>query len=146
MKEIVVIKADEVKAQPLPGTKGDTAGWMKRIVYPPNVTSKGTFMGTAEVNPGFSPHRWHGHVSDKAPGYEVIYPENFEEVYHIIGGNGIIQWKTDSGEVKETKVGPGDTVFFPAGVGVHQLFNNGQEKIVMIFCGSPTAKVTTTKA
>lgn len=76
----------------------------------------------------------------------MIYPENFEEVYHIISGNWVIQWKTDGGEVNEAKVGAGDTVFFSAGVGVHQLFNNGQEKIVMICCGGPTAKVTMTGA
>jgi oxalate decarboxylase/phosphoglucose isomerase-like protein (cupin superfamily) len=142
MKEIVVIRGDEVKRQSLPGSGGEEAGWMKRIVYPPNVISKGTFMGTAEVNPGYSPHRWHNHTSDKSQNYEVVYPENFEEIYHILSGRGVVQWKTEGGEVREEKVGPGDTVFFPAGVGLHQLLNDGKEKIVMVFCGSPTARVT----
>ena len=41
-------------------------------------------MGVGEVNPGHAFHRWHRHITDKAEGYEVIYPKDFEEIYHII--------------------------------------------------------------
>lgn len=135
-----IVKNGDIVGQPFPGAQAGS-GWMKRVIYPPHVQSKGTFFGVAEVHPGVSPHRWHTHVSDKAEGYSVEYPHDFEEIYYIIGGNGVVQWKED-GEIKEEKVGPGDTVFFPVGVGEHQLFNNGKDKIIMVFCGSPTPKVT----
>ncbi len=101
-------------------------------------------MGVSEVNPGYSIHRWHRHTSDKAEGYSVTYPESFEEIYHIIRGTGVIQWKTGGGKISEKPVGPGDTLWFPAGVVEHQLLNNGPEKMYIVFCGSPTPQVTTT--
>lgn len=140
MSEVRVLKWNEVPANPLPAT-GAEAGWMKRIIYPPHLITKGTFMGVAEVQSGFSPHRWHTHTSDKAAGYEVQYPENFEEFYYVVSGNGVVQWKDKKGIVQEEKVSAGDTIFFPVGVPEHQLFNNGSEKMVIVFGGSPTAKV-----
>ena len=32
---------------------------------------------------------------------EVEYPPEFEEMYFILSGHGVIQWKTASGEVRE---------------------------------------------
>ena len=144
MEKVKIIRGKEIEANNLPAS-GKEAGWMKRIVYPPHVVTEGSFFGTAEVNPGYSPHRWHTHTSDKAEGYEVIYPKDFEEIYHILSGSGVVQWKTEEGKIQEEKVGPGDTLFFPVGIAEHQLFNNGTDKIVLIFCGSPTAKVSLKK-
>lgn len=138
----VVVKFNEVEAKSLPGTEHENAGWIRRVIYPPNVITKGSFFGVAEVKPDFSPHRWHSHVKDCAAGYEVVYPKDFEEIYHIISGSGVVQWRTADGAVKEQKVGAGDTIFFPVGVSEHQLFNDGKQKIRLIFCGSPTASVT----
>ena len=140
MTDVRILRWNEIERRPLPATE-ESAGWMKRIIYPPHVTSKGTFMGVAEVNPGYSPHRWHTHTTDKAKGYEVEYPKDFEEFYYIISGTGIVQWKDEKGKAKEEKVSTGDTVFFPVGVPEHQIFNNGSEKMVIVFGGSPTAKV-----
>jgi mannose-6-phosphate isomerase-like protein (cupin superfamily) len=141
MAEIKVIRGREVPFRPLPGAK-EEAGAVKRIIYPPNVTTKGVFMGIGEANPGYSPHRWHAHQHDKAEGYEVEYPENFEEIYFILNGSGLIQWKTEGGKIEEKKVGPGDTIFMPVGVPEHQLLNNGPDKMTILFCGSPAPRVT----
>jgi len=143
MVDPVIIRGAEVNSVPPPGAASKEAGWMKRIVYPPHALTKGTFMGVSEINPGYSIHRWHRHTSDKAEGYEITYPKNFEEVYHIVRGTGVIQWKTDGEKISEKPVGPGDTLWFPADVVEHQLLNSGKEKMYIVFCGSPTPKVTT---
>ena len=142
MEDVRIFRSNEIDPLPLIGFKGIEEGWMKRIIYPQNIATKGVFFGTAEVNPGYSPHRWHNHVADKAEGYEVVYPKDFEEIYYIVSGTGVMQWSTEDGKIKEEKVTAGDVVFFPAGVAKHQLLNNGTEKIVMVFCGTPPAKVT----
>jgi oxalate decarboxylase/phosphoglucose isomerase-like protein (cupin superfamily) len=142
MEQPRIFRLSEVAPNPLAGSEGPECGWMRRIIYPHNVQTKGTFFGIAEVKPGYSPHRWHTHTADKFQGFEVIYPNDFEEIYYIISGSGVVQWKDESGKTKEAKVKAGDTIFFPADVGEHQLFNNGTEKIVMAYCGSPPAKVT----
>jgi oxalate decarboxylase/phosphoglucose isomerase-like protein (cupin superfamily) len=84
------------------------------------------------------------HITDKAEGYEVFYPKDFEEIYHIVHGSGIIQWKTEDGKIKEEKVAAGDTIFLPVDVAEHQLLNNSTEKMFVVFCGNPTPKVTLT--
>lgn len=144
MGDIRVIKSNEVESRPLPGHV-EEAGTVKRIIYPPDVITKGVFLGVGEANPGYSPHRWHTHIRDKAEGYEVEYPDIFEEIYFIISGSGVMQWKTGDGNIEEVEVGSGDTIFMPVSVSEHQLFNNGTEKMVLLFCGSPTPKVTFTK-
>jgi oxalate decarboxylase/phosphoglucose isomerase-like protein (cupin superfamily) len=144
MVDVIIIRSGDVDLTPPPGASGKDAGWIKRIVYPPHTNTKGSFMGVAEVNPGFSVHRWHRHVTDKAEGYEVIYPKDFEEIYHIVRGSGVIQWKTEEGKIREEKVSAGDTMLLPIDVAEHQLFNSGTEKMSIVFCGSPTPKVTLT--
>jgi mannose-6-phosphate isomerase-like protein (cupin superfamily) len=53
-----------------------------------------------------------------------------------------MQWKAADGQIiKEEKVTAGDAKFMPVGIVEHQLFNNGNEKMVMVFCGHPAAKV-----
>jgi len=146
MADPKIIRASEVESAQLPGAEEAHVGWIKRIVYPPKVETKGVFFGVAEFNPGHSVHRWHTHTRDKSEAYEVVYPENFEEIYYIIRGAGVMQWKAVDGQIiKEEKVTAGDTIFMPVGIVEHQLFNNGNEKIVMVFCGYPTAKVTLKK-
>jgi oxalate decarboxylase/phosphoglucose isomerase-like protein (cupin superfamily) len=142
MEQPKIFRLREVAPNPLAGSGDPEAGWMRRIIYPHNIQTKGTFFGIAEVKPGYSPHRWHTHTVDKFKGFEVMYPKDFEEIYYVISGSGVVQWKTEDGKAQEEKVNAGDTIFFPDGVGEHQLFNNGTEKIVMVFCGSPPAKVT----
>ncbi|MFH1335582.1 MAG: hypothetical protein ABII96_03610 [Candidatus Zixiibacteriota bacterium] len=144
MVDVQIIRSKDVEATPPPGAEGKHQGWMKRIVYPPHATTKGSFFGVAEVNPGYSVHRWHRHISDKAEGYEVIYPKDFEEIYHIVSGSGVIQWKPEGDKIKEEKVTAGDTILLPVDVVEHQLLNSGSEKMFIVFCGSPTPKVTLT--
>lgn len=142
MKEPKVFRLSEIPENPLAGAGDREAGWQKRIIYPHNVKTNGTFFGIVEVKPGYSPHRWHTHSHDKFQSFEVDYPKGFEEVYYIISGSGVVQWRTEDGKTKEQKVAAGDTIFFPEGIGEHQLFNNGAKKIVLAYCGSPPAKVT----
>jgi oxalate decarboxylase/phosphoglucose isomerase-like protein (cupin superfamily) len=137
VEDVKILKLSEVESRLLPGADSEDGGWMKRIVCPDNVNTKRTVMGLSEVNPGYSPHRWHNHTGDRAGGYEIVYPKNFEEVYHIVRGRGVVQWKTQDGQLREEKVEEGDTIFFPPGVGEHQVFNNGPGKMVVLFCGSP---------
>jgi len=143
MANPVVIRGEEVQAVTPPGS-GSESGWMKRIVYPSQIKTNGTFLGTSEVNPGYSVHRWHRHTSDKGEGYQVIYPENFEEIYYIVRGNGLIQWKTEEGTIQEEKVGTGDAIVLPVNVVEHQLLNSGSEKMFVVFCGNPSPQVQMT--
>jgi len=137
MEEVKIFRLRDIESHPLAAIHSKEGGFIKRIIYPLNVNTKGLIFGFAEVNPGYSPHRWDAHIADKAPGFEVTYPKDFEEVYYIISGSGVVQWKTEDGEIKEEKVSAGDTKFFPIGVSEHQLFNNSTENIIMVYCGSP---------
>ena len=114
---------------------------VEEFVWPPGVrkiiTTEKLFFNVDEVSPGFSPHHWHTHTKYKAEGYEVEYPVDFEEIYFILSGRGIIQWKTESGEIREQEVGPGDTIHMPPGVVEHQLLNNGTEKVRLAVVGVP---------
>jgi oxalate decarboxylase/phosphoglucose isomerase-like protein (cupin superfamily) len=150
MEEIKVFRKgdlNKIESDLLPGSSDKGEGWIKRIIYPNKVNTKSVLFGIGEINPGYPYHRWHTHKSHKLEGYEVIYPENFEEVYYIVSGSGVIQYKTADGKVKEEKVSAGDTIFFPVGVAEHQLFNNGTEKMLLVFSGAPVAglKVTLKK-
>ena len=140
MADIQVVRSVEVEATQLPGAADKDSGWIKRIIYPPNVNPKGILMGIAEVNPGYSPHRWHTHTRDETKDHETIYAETFEEIYYIITGSGVVQWKSQDGSMMEKKVAAGDTVFFPIGAPEHQLLNNGTQKMVILFSGAPPVK------
>ena len=126
-----VIKAADIQPQNLRGQPA-AAGRVQRIV----ATGKFDF-NIDEVSPGYSPHDWHRHTKYVADGYEVEYPSDFEEIYFVISGHGVLQWKEQGGEVREQDVGPGDTIFFPPGVGEHQLLNNGAETIRIGVIGVP---------
>ncbi len=136
MAQLKVIKSGDVQPQNIRGQPRE-AGQIKRIV-----ASDKFFFNIDEVAPGFSPHHWHKHDGYKTEGFEVKYPADFEEIYHILSGHGVAQWKTADGKVEEQKVDPGDTVYFPAGVVEHQLLNNGSENMRLAVVGVPPPKKT----
>jgi oxalate decarboxylase/phosphoglucose isomerase-like protein (cupin superfamily) len=131
MAQLRIVKSDEVQAQNIRGF-GKEAGQIKRMV----ATEK-FFFNIDEVRPGFSPHHWHRHTKYTTEGYEVEYPPDFEEIYFILSGRGVIQWKSDSGEIQEQQVGPGDAIHMPPDVVEHQLLNNGTETIRLAVVGVP---------
>ena len=136
MAQLNIVRSDEVQPQNIRGL-GKEAGQVKKII----ATGK-LFFNVDEVSPGFSPHRWHRHTKYQAEGYEVEYPGDFEEIYFILSGRGVIQWKSETGEIREQEVGPGDTIHMPAGVVEHQLLNNGSEKIRLAVVGVPPPRRT----
>ena len=136
MAQLKIVKSDEVQPQNIRGL-GKEAGQIKRII----ATEK-FFFNVDEVSPGFSPHHWHTHTKYRAEGLEVEYPADFEEIYFILSGRGVIQWKTEGGEIQEQEVGPGDTIHMPPGVVEHQLLNNGTEKIRLAVVGVPPPRRT----
>ncbi len=136
MAQLKIVRSDEVQPQNIRG-QGKEAGQIKRIL----ATEK-LFFNVDEVSPGYSPHHWHRHTKYTTEGYKVEYPADFEEIYFILSGRGVIQWKTASNEINEQAVGPGDTIHMPPGVVEHQLLNNGSEPIRMAVVGVPPPKRT----
>jgi mannose-6-phosphate isomerase-like protein (cupin superfamily) len=145
MGEIKIVRSKDVEPDTLPDSK-EGVGYLKRIIYPHKTPAKGFFFGVGEANPGHSIHRWHRHTIDRAKGLKVVYPKNFEELYHIIRGRGVVQWQAKDGGIREEKVKAGDTILFPPGVPKHQLLNTGNQKMFVVLCGSPPIKVTLYKA
>ena len=136
MAELKIIKGDEVKPQNLRGQPAE-AGHVKRVIS----TEKFHF-NIDVISPGHSPHHWHRHTKYRTEGHEIEYAADFEEIYFVISGRGLIQWKTAGGDVKEQAVGPGDTIFMPPGVVEHQLLNNGTEDVRIAVVGVPPPKKT----
>lgn len=136
MEQLKIISENDIQPDPIRGS-GENAGHVKRII----ATEK-FFFNIDEVNPGHSPHHFHTHADYKTDTHEVHYPADFEEIYFILSGEGVIQWKTESGEIREQNVGPGDTVFTPPNVVEHQLLNNGSETIRMAVIGVPPSRKT----
>lgn len=134
MVQPIVIRDADIQAQNLRG-QPRAAGQVKRIV----ATDK-FFFNVDEVSPGHSPHHWHRHTKYTHEGFEVEYPADFEEIYFVMSGHGVIQWKTESGETREEPVGPGDTIHMPPGVVEHQLFNNGTETVRIAVVGVPPTR------
>jgi mannose-6-phosphate isomerase-like protein (cupin superfamily) len=131
-----VVRSDEVQPRNIRGLQKE-AGQIKRII-----STEKLFFNVDEVAPGFSPHHWHTHTKYQAEGLEVEYPGDFEEIYFILSGRGVIQWKTEGGEIREQEVGPGDTIHMPPGVVEHQLLNNGVENIRLAVVGVPPPRRT----
>ena len=136
MAQLNIIRSDDVRPQNIRG-HGSEAGQIRRMI-----TSDKFFFNVDEVKPGFSPHRWHKHTKYRTEGVEVEYPADFEEVYFILSGRGVIQWKTESGEIREEEVGPGDAIHMPPDVVEHQLLNNGTETIRLAVVGVPPPRRT----
>ena len=95
MVEVKIVRSEDVKSSPLPGVKEKEAGWIKRIIYPPQVITKGPFLGCAEVQPGYSVHRWHRHTRDQGEGFVVVYPKGFEEIYYLEKARKMIFFKLE---------------------------------------------------
>jgi len=131
MAQPKIVRAEEVQPQNIRGL-GKEAGQIRRII----ATDK-LFFNVDEVSPGFSPHHWHTHTQYRTASHEVEYPADFEEFYFILSGRGVIQWKGESGEIREQEVGPGDTIHMPPGIVEHQLLNNGSETIRLAVVGVP---------
>ena len=136
MAPLNIIRTNELAGQNIRGF-GKEAGQVQRVI----VTEK-LFFAIDEINPGFCPHQWHRHTKFRTESVEVVYPRDFEEIYFIISGHGVMQWKTDSGETLEQQVGPGDMIHMPPDVVEHQLLNNGSETIRMAVVGVPPPKRT----
>jgi len=136
MAQLRIVKSDAVQPQNVRGL-GKEAGQIRRIV----ATEK-FFFNVDEIAPGYSPHHWHKHDQYTHEGVKVEYPADFEEIYFILSGRGVIQWKAESGEIQEQQVGPGDTIHMPPDVVEHQLLNNGTEKIRLAVVGVPPPRRT----
>jgi oxalate decarboxylase/phosphoglucose isomerase-like protein (cupin superfamily) len=136
MADLRIVRSSEIEPQSIRGL-GREAGEIRRVI----ATEK-FFFNVDEVSPGFSPHHWHRHTKYRTGNLEVEYPAGFEEMYFILSGKGVIQWKTESGEIREQEVGPGDAIHMPPDVVEHQLLNNGTEKIRLAVVGVPPPKRT----
>jgi len=136
MAQLKIVRSDEVQPQNIRGF-GKEAGQVKRLV----ATGK-FYFNIDEVSPGHSPHHWHQHTKYRTDTHEVVYPDDFEEMYFIVSGRGVIQWKTESGEIQEQQVGPGDAIYMPPDVVEHQLLNNGSETIRLAVVGVPPPRRT----
>ncbi len=136
MSELNIVKANAVAPVNIRGLP-KAAGQIKRIVATENF-----FFNVDEIAPGYSPHHWHRHDHYVHDGVKVEYPADFEEIYFVLSGNGVIQWKSAAGDVLEQQVGPGDTIHMPPGVIEHQLLNNGTEPIRIAVVGVPPPKRT----
>jgi len=152
-KAPVVIKKDNIvrERKAFSGVKGDS-GWWSRAIFPTYVDTKGIMVGESVINPGFPSHGWHDHTYDNKENEEMQveietkYPKKdneyiFEEFYYIVSGKGIVQSETEDGKIMEQEVNAGDFVFFPRGVAKNQLFNNGTEKIFIIWGGTPVPEI-----
>ena len=136
MTPLRIIKSDEVEPQNVRG-QGSEAGQIRRVI-----ANGKFFFNVDEISPGYSPHRWHRHDKYRAEGMEVEYAPDFEEIYFVMSGTGVIQWKDDTGEIGEREVGPGDAIHMPPGVVEHQLLNNGNETLRIAVVGVPPPKRT----
>lgn len=136
MAELKIVRSGDIEPQNIRGF-GKEAGQIKRVI----ATEK-FFFNVDEVSPGHSPHHWHRHTKYRTGNLEVEYPADFEEMYFILSGKGVIQWKTESGEIREQEVGPGDAIHMPPDVVEHQLLNNGTETIRLAVVGVPPPKRT----
>jgi len=136
MAQLKIVKSGGAQPQNIRGLPKE-AGQIRRII----ATEK-FFFNVDEIAPGYSPHHWHKHDQYTHDGVKVEYPADFEELYFILSGRGVIQWKTESGEIQEQQVGPGDTIHMPPDVVEHQLLNNGTEKIRLVVVGVPPPRRT----
>lgn len=139
MAQLNIVKTSDVQPQNIRGLPKE-AGQIKKII-----ATERFFFNVDEIAPGYSPHHWHKHDQYVHEGIKVEYPADFEEIYFVLSGTGVIQWKTESGEVQEQQVGPGDTIHMPPDVVEHQLLNNGTQKIRIAVVGVPPPKRTPIK-
>ncbi|MCH4889227.1 cupin domain-containing protein [Acidaminobacter sp. JC074] len=140
MRDAIIFNEEHVEKTNLMDVETEAAGWMKMI---PAGGDLGSMMfGVSEIAPGYAGHRWHDHVYDEGKDFEVRYPDEFEEIYYILEGNGVVQWKDEAGVIKEKIVTVGDTIVFPSGIGQHQLYNNSEDMIKLVFSANKLPYVT----
>ena len=65
--------------------------------------------------------------------------KGFEEAYLIVQGKGILQWEQD-GEINEKRVETGDLIYFPENVFKHQLLNNHETPMTVVYATSPPVR------
>ncbi|MCE5282505.1 MAG: cupin domain-containing protein [Deltaproteobacteria bacterium] len=129
-KQPVLIKPEEGKR--LTGALG---GYGRRMLN--HTHSNKLCMGILYVDPGKSPHRWHSHEErDSNEGFVVTYPEGFEEAYFIVQGKGVLQWR-ENGELREKRVETGDVIHFPPDVYEHQLLNDQETPMTVVYATAP---------
>jgi oxalate decarboxylase/phosphoglucose isomerase-like protein (cupin superfamily) len=136
MSEPIVVHPNDVEDVVWPG-----GGKGKRMITPYIPGSRNLLMGIIYVEPGKSPHRWHKHTYDRSDTFEIIYPDNFEEGYLIIKGEGILRWKVDNNMIKEAEIKEGDAIYFPPNVVMHELINTSNEIMIVVYAGAPPVKV-----
>ena len=73
---------------------------------------------------------------DGAEGFVINYPEGFEESYFIVQGKGVLQWK-ENGQVMEQRAETGDVVYFPPDVYEHQLLNDQDTPMMVVYATAP---------
>lgn len=135
MKEPILIHKGRTKSFPFPG-----GGTITKIIYPDTVNSLKLFIGIGEAEPGASPHRWHRHVRDILGQGEIIYPDDFEEFYYVLKGQGTMQWKTEDGRIHEEAVAEGDAIYLPIQAVEHQILNTGDENMSVLYGGTPPSR------
>lgn len=69
-------------------------------------------------------------------GFTVNYPEGFEEAFVVVQGRGLLQWK-ENGEVKERRFETGDCIYCPTGVAEHQIFNDQESPMTVVYAATP---------
>ena len=127
-----IIREEEGTPKEVPG------GGHARRMFPAESSKIG--MGMGIVDPGKAAHGWHTHDKmDRSGNYVIHYPKGFEEEYIIIQGEGVLQWK-EGGRVHEEKVKTWDAVYFPPGVVEHQVLNNSDKPLIIVYAVSPLPK------
>lgn len=108
-----------------------------KIVEGRSLCTRTAAHGKAWVTPWVQgENAWLGRLELAAGAKVPVHRDPTEEYIHVLSGHGTM---TIDGEV--TKVGPGDTIFMPAGAEVS--FENGRESLsaVQVFAGpGPAAK------
>lgn len=137
MSEPRIMRASEAKPHDLHGD-----GRIFRLIYPGTVGSKQLFVGLAVVPPGEAPHVFHTHGVEVVGDTRLEYAPDFEEFYYVVEGNGQMQWKHADGEIAQTPVSAGDSIFMPPGCLAHRIFNSGQSVMRVLYGGTPPARVT----
>ena len=128
-----IIREEEGILMEVPG-----GGWARRMAAPDG--SQKMCMGIVYVERGKAAHRWHTHDKiDRSGKYEIHYPKGFEEGYFIVFGEAVLQWKVN-GKIHEEKIRTGDAVYFPPGVVEHQVLNNSDKPLIIVYALSPLPK------
>jgi len=136
MSQLKIVRSQDVPPQNIRG-QARAAGQIRRVIATEKV-----FLNIDEVNPGHTPHKWHRHTAYEAEGVRVEYAQDFEEIYFVLSGTGIMQWRSEDGGTGEQAVGPGDAIHMPAGVIEHQFLNNGTEPVRLAVIGVPPPRRT----